>query len=142
MQDGGSDVDGDQCTETDTSAQSAIPPSLVLLEAKLLEVFEEVEAMKADSDEVRQKRPDAILTIIGHLHRCAGDFRKAKGFVFNQFLDVHNDREFRNHLLKCYRENFVSLMADVREAPTDDVPTATTKATVNRASSLTKFTSH
>lgn len=112
-------------------------PYLILLKAKLFEVCEEADIMPADSNVVHEKRTGIIFTIIGHLHRCGGDLCKAKAFVFNDVLDAHNYREFRNHLLNFYRENVVPLVADVGEVAIEDLTPATTEVTGNPASSLT-----
>lgn len=72
---------------------------------KLFEFRKEVEAIPADSNDARKMRRDFILMIIGCLHRFSEDLGKAKDFVSNSVLDAYNDREYRNHLPKFYREN-------------------------------------
>ena len=90
-------------------------PTIALLESKLLQILEDIESMPAESVEVREKRTDVILKVIGHLHVCGGDLGKAKQFVFNGVLDAQSDWEFRKHLLKFYREDVVLQVANASE---------------------------
>ena len=109
--------------------------AVLLLESKLLKVSRGIESMPAESVEVREKRTDVFLNVIGQLHGCSGDLATAKEFVFNGVLQAHVDREFRKPLFKFYREDVVPLVASNSNDCDVQVKTQMTTEAVNAASS-------
>ena len=121
--------------QTTPEHDPASAEAIILLESKLLKVSQDIEWMPAESVEVREKRTDVILNVIGQLHGCSCDLAKAKEFVFNGVLQAHVDREFRKHLFKFYREDVVPLVAANSKDGDEQVKTQVTTEVVNAASS-------